>query len=103
MKFKYFSVKIQITIFLLLFFSSNIFINSQTSFRKNSHLFFVEDKEKKTYSCFGEYIKSFETDHIYSMISDYNAKLIAINTDKIYNIIWVKIIKNEFFFITRHI
>ena len=88
MKFKHFSVEIQIVISLIFFISSNISSFSQTNLQKQSPLIFVES-EKRNINRF---------DYINLMIVNYDSKMSSIQTNDINNKVWEnKLTMNLFF------
>ncbi len=103
MKFMSFSTSLTINVILLLllFSLSSFSIISQSTNQKSNTLIFVESGERKTYNSLEENIKSFGIDHVSSMITAYNTKLQAIDTNDINNKIWVKRIKYELVLLRR--
>ena len=103
MKFMSFSTSLTINVILLLllFSLSSFSIMSQSTNQKSNTLIFVESGERKTYNSLEENIKSFGIDHVSSMITAYNTKLQAIDTNDINNKIWVKRIKYELVLLRR--
>jgi hypothetical protein len=97
MKFTSFSISLSLnTILLLAFFCFSSFsIISQSNNQKSNTLIFVESGERKTYNSLEDNINSFGIDHVSSMITAYNTKLQAIDTNDVNNKIWVKRIKYE--------
>ena len=101
MKFKYIAIKIQIIISLIIFSLSSISSFSQNNQENPSPLIFVDGGERKTYISVEDNIKSFGLDHVNSMITSYNTKLEAIDTNDINNKIWIKRIKYELVLLRR--
>tara|TARA_B100000767_G_scaffold269943_1_gene292704 strand:+ start:107 stop:439 length:333 start_codon:yes stop_codon:yes gene_type:complete len=95
------SLTINVILLLLLFSLSSFSIISQSTNQKSNTLIFVESGERKTYNSLEENIKSFGIDHVSSMITAYNTKLQAIDTNDINNKIWVKRIKYELVLLRR--
>ena len=95
------SLTINVILLLLLFSLSSFSITSQSTNQKSNTLIFVESGERKTYNSLEENIKSFGIDHVSSMITAYNTKLQAIDTNDINNKIWVKRIKYELVLLRR--
>ena len=97
MKFKSFSISLipNVILLLALFCFSSISIISQSLNQKSNTLIFVESGERKTYNSLEDNIKSFGIDHVSSMITAYNTKLQAIDTNDVNNKIWVIRIKYE--------
>jgi uncharacterized protein YdaL len=95
------SLTINVILLLLLFSLSSFSITSQSTNQKSNTLIFVESGERKTYNSLEENIKSFGIDHVNSMITAYNTKLQAIDTNDINNKIWVKRIKYELVLLRR--
>lgn len=102
MKFKSFSISlIRNVIFLSFFCFYSFSIISQSTNQKSNTLIFVESGERKTYNSLEDNIKSFGIDHVSSIITAYNTKLQAIDTNEINNKIWVKRIKYELVLLRR--
>ena len=97
MKFTSFLISLTLNAILLLalFCFSSFSIISQSTNQKPNTLIFVESGERKTYNSLEDNIKSFGIDHVSSMITAYNTKLQAIDTNDVNNKIWVKRIKYE--------
>lgn len=95
------SLTINVILLLLLFCLTSFSIISQSTNQKSNTLIFVESGERKTYNSLEENIKSFGIDHVSSMITAYNTKLQAIDTNDINNKIWVKRIKYELVLLRR--
>ena len=103
MKLNFFSISkdSHIIIFLVFFSFSNLSSVSQTHLKTPPNLIFVEGGEKSIYNSVEDNIKSFGLDHINSMITAYNTKLEAIDTNNINNKIWIKRIKYELVLLRR--
>jgi hypothetical protein len=103
MKFTSFSISLILNAILLLalFCFSSFPIMSQSAHQNSNTLIFVESGERKTYNSLEDNIKSFGIDHVNSMITAYNTKLQAIDTNDVNNKIWVKRIKYELVLIRR--
>ena len=97
MKFMSFSIYLRINAILLssIFCFSSFSIISQSTNQKSNTLIFVESGERKTNNSLEKNIKSFGLYHVSSMITAYNTKLQAIDTNDFNNKIWVKRIKYE--------
>ena len=103
MRLNFFSISkdSHIIIFLVFFSFSNLSSVSQTHLKTPSNLIFVEGGEKRIYNSVEDNIKSFGLDHVNSMITAYNTKLEAIDTNDINNKIWIKRIKYELVLLRR--
>ena len=90
------------SILLLALFCFTFFIiTSQFTIQNSKTFIFVESGERKIYNSLEDNIKSFGIDHVNSMITAYNTKLQAIDTNDVNNKIWVKRIKYELVLIRR--
>ncbi|MDB2539256.1 hypothetical protein N9X23_02685 [Flavobacteriales bacterium] len=103
MKIIFFSIShTQNLILVLAFFCfSSYSIISQSTNQNSKTLIFVESGERKTNNSVEYNIKSFGIDHINSMITAYNTKLQAIDSNDVNNKIWVKRIKYELVLLRR--
>ena len=83
-------------ILCLAFFSFSYFLVISQSINQNSKtVILVESDESKIYNSLEDNIKSFGIDHVSSMITAYNTKLQAIDSNDVNNKIWLKRIKYE--------
>lgn len=103
MKITSFSISLTLNAILLLvlFCFSSFSIISQSINQKSNTLIFVESGERKIYNSLEDNIKSFGIDHVSSMITAYNTKLLAIDSNDVNNKIWVKRIKYELVLLRR--